>query len=467
MDYDVLILGGGIIGCAAAYELSKYNLNIALIEKDYDIADDLSSVHTAIVYDGAEASNNLMSSLENLGNGLIEEIALKFNVPFKRIGSLRVAQTDKAVEKLNQIYNRAKQRGIKDIHLIEEEHAKEVEPNLNIPIKKALYSQNTAIISPYDLALAYAEVASDNGVFFRLEETVLNIQNMAKGFKVTTNKNKFTCKVVINTIPSEQYDLNYNNNNNNEEKKKDKKLYYLLSDHDFKGSLGSLVINELDTNGFIFQTPTFSSGTLIAVKSDTILSFDEIIKTSNTILPGLTKRNINHMFSDEFNVDSMLIDESEISKGYISITGSHYGEVTIAPTLSQMLCETIVNNLKCTLKKNFIDKRREYYRFKDLSNKEINEIIKLDPRYGKIICLCNMISEGEIVDAIRRPLGARTVEGVKRRTGATFGNCHGSYCINKVIDILSREMDKKTTDIVKDSKGSKVLTARIKEFDGV
>ena len=465
MDYDILILGGGVIGCAAAYELSKYNLNIALIERDYDIADDLSSVHTAIVYDGSEASNDLMSSLENMGNGLIEEIATKFNVPFKRIGSIRIAQTDKAVEKLNNIYERSKKRGIKDIHLIEEEHAKELNGNLNIPIKKALYSQNTAIISPYDLALAYAEVASDNGVFFRLEETVLNIQKAAKGFKVTTNKNKFTCRVVINTIPNEQYDLNYNSNGN--KKQKDKKLYYLLLDHDFKDTVGSLVINELDTNGFIFQTPTFSSGTLIAVKSDVILNLDQIIKIGNTILPNLSKDDVNHMFSDEFNIDSMLIDESEISKGYISVTGSHYGEVTIAPALSQMLCETIVNNLKCTLKKNFIDKRREYYRFKDLSNKERNEIIKLEPRYGKIICLCNMVSEGEIVDAIRRPLGARTVEGVKRRTGATFGNCHGSYCINKVIEILAKELNKKSTDIVKDSKGSKVLAARIKEFDGV
>ncbi|WP_286908048.1 NAD(P)/FAD-dependent oxidoreductase [Clostridium sp. UBA1652] len=465
MDYDILILGGGVIGCAAAYELSKYNLNIALIERDYDIADDLSSVHTAIVYDGSEASNNLMSSLEYMGNELIEEIALKFDVPFKRIGSMRIAQTDKSVEKLNKIYDRAIKRGIKDIHLIEEEHAKELNGNLKVPIKKALYSQNTAIISPYDLALAYAEVAADNGVFFRLEETVLNIQKAAKGFRVTTNKNKFNCRVVINTIPSEQYDLNYNTNA--EEKRKDKKLYYLLLDHDFKDTVNSLVINELDTNGFIFQTPTFSSGTLIAVKSDVTLTLDEIIKTSNTILPNLSKKDVNHMFSDEFNVDSMLIDESEISKGYISVTGNHYGEVTIAPALSQMLCETIVNNLKCSLKKNFVDKRRDYYRFKDLSNKERNEIIKLEPRYGKIICLCNMISEGEIVDSIRRPLGARTVEGVKRRTGATFGNCHGSYCINKVIDILSKELNKKSTEIVKDSKGSRVLAARIKEFDGV
>lgn len=464
MDYDVLILGGGIIGCAAAYELSKYNLNIALIEKDYDIADDLSTVHTAIVYDGAESSNELMASLENIGNGLIEEIAKKFNVPFKRIGSMRIAETEKSEQRIDKIYNRAKERGIADIHIIDEKKAKELNHNLSVPIRKALYSKNTAIISPYDLALAYAEVASENGVFFRLEETVLDINTMSKGFRVTTNKNKFTCRVVINTIPGEQYDLSKNKHIENEI---DKKLYYLLLDNDFKDTCDCLVINELDTNGFIFQTPTFSSGTLIAVKSDETLGLDEIVKASNTLLPNLSKKNINHIFSDEFNLDSMLIDESELAKGYMRVTGDHYGEVTIAPALSKTICDTIVKNLKCSSKKNFIDKRREYYRFNELSNDEINELIKLQPKYGKIVCLCNMITEGEIVDAIRRPLGARTVEGVKRRTGATFGNCHGSYCINKIVNILANELDKKITDIVKDSKSSKVLGARIKEFDEV
>ena len=120
-----------------------------------------------------------------------------------------------------------------------------------------------------------------------------------------------------------------------------------------------------------------------------------------------------------------------------------------------MLCDTISSSLNCKLKKNFIDKRREFYRFREMNRNEINEVIKLDKRYGKIICMCNNVSEGEIVDSIRRPLGARTVKGVKRRTGAGFGNCHGSYC---------NELDKKITDIVDDSKNSNIISGRIKEF---
>ena len=175
MDYDVLVLGGGIIGCAAAYELSKYNLNIAVIEKEYDIADDISFVNTAIVYDGSETSNNVMSGLEYIGNILLEDLCSRFNVPFKRIGALRVVNDENGVLKLKEMYDRTVKRGIDGICLINGDEVKKIEPNINTDIKKGLYSKNVAIVAPYDLAIAYAEVASENGVNFRLEEEVLNI----------------------------------------------------------------------------------------------------------------------------------------------------------------------------------------------------------------------------------------------------------------------------------------------------
>ena len=205
MDYDVLVLGGGIIGCAVAYELSKYNLNIAVIEKEFDIADDISFVNTSIVYDGSETSNNVMAGLEYIGNILLEDLCEKFNVPFRRIGSLRVVNDDNGVVKLKEMYERAIRRGIDGVYLIDPDEVYEIEPNINTEVKKGLYSQNVGIVAPYDLAIAYAEVAFDNGVNFRLEEEVLTIQNVTKGFRVVTNKNKFSCKVVINTIANEIY----------------------------------------------------------------------------------------------------------------------------------------------------------------------------------------------------------------------------------------------------------------------
>ena len=470
MDYDVLVLGGGIIGCAVAYELSKYNLNIAVIEKEYDIADDVSFVNTSIVYDGSETSNNVMAGLEYIGNILLEDLCEKFNVPFKRIGSLRVVNDDNGVVKLKEMYERAIRRGIDGVYLIDPDEVYEIEPNINTEVKKGLYSQNVAIVAPYDLAIAYAEVAFDNGVNFRLEEEVLTIQNVTKGFRVVTNKNKFSCKVVINTIANEIY---INEKGVVEEKDSEdginsfKNMSYILLDDNYENKLQRIVTKTFDKDTFVVSTPVLNGGSLIGIKSIEKTSLDDNLQYASKLLKGLDKSNINNLFRESYDKDSIVVDDQKIDKGYISVIGTHYGKVTLAPAIAKMLCDTISSNLNCRLKKNFIDKRREFYRFREMDRNEINEVIKLDKRYGKIVCMCNNVSEGEIVDSIRRPLGARTVKGVKRRTGAGFGNCHGAYCNEKIIQILSRELDRKFTDIVDDSKNSNIISGRIKEFKDI
>ncbi len=470
MDYDVLVLGGGIIGCAAAYELSKYNLNIAVIEKEYDIADDISFVNTAIVYDGSETSNNVMSGLEYIGNILLEDLCSRFNVPFKRIGALRVVNDENGVLKLKEMYDRTVKRGIDGICLINGDEVKKIEPNINTDIKKGLYSKNVAIVAPYDLAIAYAEVASENGVNFRLEEEVLNIEKINKGFRVATNRNKFTCKVVINTIADEIY-INekgvVKEKNSEAEEDSFKNMSYILVDSKYKNKLNNVVTQTFDKDTFVVSTPVINGGSLIGVKSIEKTSLEDNLSYVGVMLKDLNKSIINNLFRESYDKDSIVVDDSEIDKGYISIIGTHYGKITLAPALAKMICDTLTNNLNCTLKKNFIDKRREFYRVRQMNREELNEAIKVDGRYGKIICNCNNVSEGEIVDCIRRPLGARTVKGVKRRTGAGFGNCHGSYCNEKIISILARELDKKITDIVDDSKNSKIIYSRIKEFKDI
>lgn len=470
MDYDILVLGGGIIGCAVAYELSKYNFNIAVIEKNYDIADDISFVNTSIVYDGSETSDNIMAGLEYIGNSLLQETCEKFKIPFKKIGALRVVNDDNGVKKLEEMYDRAKNRGIEGVYLIDDKDIYDIEPNINNNVKKGLYSENVAIIAPYDLAIAYAEVASDNGVNFRLEEEVISIQNIAKGFIVNTSKNKFKCKVVINTTPDEIY-IEKNgivvDKETYEDEDKFKNMSYLLVDNNYNNKLSKIVIETFDKNTFVLSSPTITDGSLIGIKSVNKTSLDDNLNYANNLLNDLKNSNISNLFRESYNKDSMLIDDTDIDKGYIRVTGTHYGKITIAPAIANMLCETLSKNLNCTLKKNFIDKRREFYRFREMNKKEINEIIALDNKYGKVICACNTVSEGEVVDCIRRPLGARTVQGVKRRTGAGFGSCQGSYCNEKIINILSRELNKKVTEIVDDSKKSKVVVGRIKEFTEV
>ncbi|SCJ94588.1 hydroxyglutarate oxidase [uncultured Clostridium sp.] len=470
MDYDVLVLGGGIIGCAAAYELSKYNLNIAVIEKEYDIADDISFVNSAIVYDGSETSNNVMAGLEYIGNILLEDLCEKFNVPFKRIGGLRVVNDDNGVIKLQEMHERAIKRGIDGVHLIDSDEVYKIEPNINKGIKKGLYSQNVALVAPYDLALSYAEVASDNGVIFRLEEEVLNIMNIAKGFKVITNKNKFTCRVVINTIANEMFINESGVVQEKDELEKEntfKNMSYILVDDSYKNKLSRIITQTFDKDTFVVSTPVLNGGSLIGIKSIEKTSLDDNISYAVRLLKDLDKDSINNLFRESYDKDSIIVDDSRIDKGFISVTGTHYGKITLAPAIAKMLCDTLTNTLKCSQKKHFIDKRRESYKFREMNKDERNEVIKVDNRYGKMICLCNNVTEGEIVDSIRRPLGARTVKGVKRRTGAGFGSCHGAYCNEKIVSILARELGKNVTDIVDDSKDSRIISGRIKEFEDI
>lgn len=460
MDYDVLILGGGIVGCAVAYELSKYNINIALIEKDYDVADDISFINTAVIYDGSETSNDMMAKLENVGRKLIEKHCKKFNVFFEKTGALRIASNNSQKFKLDSMYNRAKQRGIEGIHLIEndKELLYKIEPNLSIDVNKAFYSENVAVISPYDLAISYAEVAADNSVNFKLEEEVVDIQSLVSGFKVTTNKNKFTCKVVVNTIPDE---ISFNH----VEKEYDyKNMNYIMFENKSENKLKTILIDEIDDTTFVINNPKLQNGNLIGIKSNHILSLEEGIDMCESIFPEAKKDFVSNMFAEVYNKDIMIIDDSKLDNGYIKITGTHYGKITIAPAIALKIKNTLKDSLNIIRKKDYIDKRREVYRLKELSMEERNEVISVDKRYGNIICVCNNISEGEIVDSIRRPLGARTVEGVKRRTGIGRGNCNGSYCDIKIIKILAREMDKNILEIVEDSKESNIISSRIKEF---
>jgi len=464
MDYDVLILGGGIIGCAVAYELSKYSLNIAVIEKDYDIADDIALINSAVVYDGIETKNTLAAKLELMGNNMFDEITSKFNVPFKRTGGLIVATNEKEEQKIIKMYERALKRGVGGIKLLDSNTVYEMEPNLNIKVIKAIHSDNIGVVCPYDLAISYAEIAFDNGVNFKLEEEVIDIKKISKGFKVETNKNKFTCRMVINTTPRNKYSID---NNNEEVINNVFYLKYFLLERDFKGIFSNILFTISEEGERAFTIPSMHGNTIAALNTKENLSYDKSIKRVSSLINGVKDENITSFYQSFFYKNDVLIDDSSVDKGYIKVSAKHYGEVTMTPAIAKIICETIVNNMKCKLKKDFNDKRREFYRFRDLSDKEKDEIIKLDKRFSKIVCLCQMITEGEIVEAIRRPLGARTLEGVKRRTGVTLGSCQGAYCTNKIISILARETNKNITDIVKDSKNSKMILSRIKEFDGV
>ncbi|WP_244834167.1 FAD-dependent oxidoreductase [Clostridium sp. BJN0001] len=466
MDYDVLILGGGIIGCAIAYNLSKYNINIALIEKKSDIADDISVANTAVIYDGAETDDDIMASLEKCGMEIIKNDCKKFDVYYKKTGAFRISKDKTEVNKIDKILNRAVGRNIKGVSIKYPEDIKKIDPNFNINVNNALYSENVSVINPYDLTISYAEVAADNNVTFKLEEKVINIKSISQGFKVTTNKNKFTCKIVINTIPSEFCE---NIDKDDTYKSLDRKMNYILFNNmDNAHMPDSVIINDINSNLFIISIPTSSKATLIGIKGKKQKpTLNESINYAKQIFGNIKPEQILNVFTENYGKDNIRIDNSNIDEGYIKVTGSHYSKITIAPAIASIIEKNLKNKINITLKKDYVDKRRETYVFNNMTNEERNNIIKIDKRYGNIVCTCHNITEGEIIDSIRRPLGARTLKGVKRRTGISIGNCNGSYCNMKIMKILAREMDTSLINIVEDSADSQIITSKIKQFNEI
>lgn len=462
MDYDVLILGGGMIGCAVAYELSKYNLNIAVIEKDYDIGSDAALINTATIYDGLECTDTISSSLIRKGNLMFDEYVEKFNVPFKRVGSLYIAKDENQKKYIEDMYSRAKEKNINEVKLLNRDESKRIEPNISDDVIKSLYIPNTGVVCAYDLALAYGEIAFDNGVKFKLEEEVLNIEKMSKGFKVETTRNKFTCKIVINTTSEKELGKELNTDKIEEGRKNNLKYFVLNKKYD---SLFSNIIFDIHSNERRYIRPTMDGKIIGAFSTEKSVNYDMVIDKLSSLIGKIDGHKIKMVLDWSLYDEPVVIDDSLSEKGYLNIRAKHFGKVTMTPAIGEIVCKMVVNNFNCILKKDFIDKRREYYRFKDLSNNERNNLIKVDNKYGKIICLCEGVTEGEIVDAIRRPLGARTVEGVRRRTNSGLGSCRGAYCNEVISEILARETNKPITYIVKNTKNSKVALSRIKEFD--
>lgn len=464
MNYDIIILGGGIVGCSIAYELSKYNFNIALLEKEYDVVDKISFVNTSIIYDGSETFNDSMANLEKTGSKLVQDACRKFNVEYNKVGALRISNTKKGIGKLEHLYRLSLKREIGNVFLINEKEIYKIEPNLKIRVKNALFSKDVAIANTYDLAIAYGEVAADNGVRFKFEEEVKKINKNNGIFTVITNRHRFKCKIVIDTILDDIYiDEKSSNMINN---KSPQYMNYLLLGDNILDPLNRIVINDLDEDEFIVNIPNISGGSIVGIKNNTNLKIKEGINFANTILPDIDYTNISNVYNKN-KKNLIVLDESHIENGYIKVKGSHYAKDTVAPAIAVKVADDIIKNTNTKLKNGFNDKRRQFFRFRNLDNEQRNKLISFDNRYGNIICICNQVTEGEIVEAIRRPLGARTVDGVKKRTGAGIGSCYGTYCSREIINILAREIGKSPTEIVEDSKESKIWVSRIKEFNRV
>ena len=466
---DIIVIGAGVVGCSIARELSKYNLDVLVVEKNSDVSEGISKGNSGIVHAGYnEKIGTLKAKLNIEGNKIFDDLSRDLQFPFKRNGAFILAFSDEEMKTLESLKENGEKLGVEGLEILTREEALNIEPNLNKEIVGVLNVKTSGIVSPYEMTIALAENAAENGVEFKLNSKVTNIEKISEGYKVTlNNKELVSGKIIINASGLEGAFLNNLVSMSKREINPVKGEYCL-----FDKVAGAMI------NKTLFQvpnklckgvlvTPTAEGNLLVgpnAVEGKTLETsregIDEILDKSKKSLEELPVARILNTFSGirpKTKGGDFIIEEVEDAKNFINVIGIDSPGLTAAPAIGVYVVNMIKERLDLVEKKNFKKTREKIVRFAELSLEEKNKLIKEKPAYGHMVCKCEFVTEGEIVEAIHRPIKALTVDAIKRRTRASMGGCQGIGCTLPISKILSRELGIDISDINKNSEGSPVI----------
>ncbi len=475
--YDVVIIGAGIIGTFVARNLSKYHLKVLVVDKENDISNGTTKANSAIIHAGYDAMpGSLKARLNVEGNPMFDRICEELEVPFKRIGSLVVAFNSNEIDRLEEIYNRGIENGVPEMRIINRKELKKIEPNILDNAIGALYAPTAGIVGPWELAIGLMENAMDNGVELSLNSEVLKIIKKEDTYKVITNKEEIDTRYIVNAAG-----LYGDKIHDMVSAPKFKIIPRRGQDYLFDKSAGHLV------NSIIFQCPTkLGKGVLVLPTAHgnllvgpnaeeiedkdnvetTDASLDYIRESSQKAVKNIPFREVIRTFSGNRATPEgrdFIIEEDKDAKGFIDVGGIESPGLSASPAIGKYVADllrTIDGNFK--EKENFNPRRKPVIHFMELTDEEKKVLIKKDSKYGRIICRCENISEGEIVDSIHRNGGGKTIDGIKRRVRPGSGRCQGGFCQPKVMEILARELDIDITRVVKDAPGSNVALYKTK-----
>ncbi|WP_105616593.1 NAD(P)/FAD-dependent oxidoreductase [Vallitalea okinawensis] len=478
--YDVAVIGTGIIGTFIARELSKYQLKILMIDKENDIANGTTMANSAIIHAGYDAKADKNKGKFNApGNKMYEKLCDELDVPFKKIGSLVIGFDEEDQNTIKELYKNGLENDVEGMEILNKEQVLEMEPNLNDTVTGALYAPSAGIISPFEMAIALAENAMDNGAELILNSEVTDIKKVDNGYMLEIGDRKVEAQYVINCAGVYADHINNMVASSSFEIKPRKGHYFILDK-----SVGSLVNHVIfqcpsDKGKGILVAPTVHGNILIGPDSEFIDDKENLGTTAErldfirTMALKTTTQIPYHTIIRSFtglrataDIGDFIIEESKEAKGFINVGGIESPGLSAAPAIA----EYVVNLLKeisggMEENENFIATRKKFIRFNELTDEEKAEVIKEDPRYGRVICRCETVTEGEIVDSIHRNAGATTVKGVKKRTRSGMGRCQGGFCSPKVVEILARELGEEMININLDSLDSYILTGKTKEND--
>ncbi|MFX1281546.1 MAG: NAD(P)/FAD-dependent oxidoreductase [Promethearchaeota archaeon] len=478
MIYDVIIIGAGVTGCSIARTLSKYNLKIAVLEKEAEIASGTSKANSGVVHAGYAAQREYTKRYLSIkGNKLYSQAAKELNFPFKRIGSFVVALEDSQIKELEEERKKGIEDGIPGLELIlDKNKIKEMEPTLTDDVVGVLHASSAGLVSPYELTFALADNATINGVKFFRNHEVVKIRHQDYTFTVRTYQGEFKTRNLINAAGlyaakiSSMLGLDYFS-------LIPRKGEYILFDRNAihlnkilfpiptKISKGILVCPTL--HGNTFAGPNAQNITDPEDVSTTTAGLKEILEGGRKLVPSLPLRSSIRNFAGLRAVPEtydFIIDNTDVY-GFINVAGILSPGLTATFAIAEKVVEFLeLLGVKLSIKEDYNPYRPKPERFKDFTKEQLDSKVKEDPRWGRIICRCETIPEMEIINAIHAPVGARTVDGVKFRCRPGMGRCQGGFCRPRVIEILSRELKVPYEQVTKRGEDTNILVGRTKDI---
>ncbi len=474
--YDVVIIGAGVVGAMVARKLSAYQLKICILEKENDVAMGASKANSAIVHAGFDAKEgSLKAKLNVLGNEMMPQVAKELGVPFKNNGSLVIGFNEADRKELEKLLERGVKNGVKGLRILEKDELKQLEPNVNDQVICALYAPTGGIVCPYELTLAAIGNAMDNGADLKLNWKVTDIQKTETGYKLFSDENTLEAKFVVNAAGLYS-DKIANMVGDSSFTVHPRRGEYLLLDKTCGGLVSCTIFRTPSEKGKgILVSPTVDNNLILGPTAVDITDkentettqggFDHIIKETLENVSGVPFNQVITSFCGLRAVGStgdFIITTPQ--PGFINLAGIESPGLTASPAIALLTCNFLQEqSLILSEKEDYNPLREPMHRFRESSIAEKNEWIKKDPAYGKVVCRCETVTEGEILKAIRTNPRPRDLDGVKRRTRAQMGRCQGGFCSPYIIELLSQEENCPYEAITKSGGNSYINLSKTKE----
>ena len=468
--YDVIIIGAGVSGAASAREISRYKVHACVLEKEEDVCCGTSKANSAIVHAGYDAENgSLMAKLNVEGSKMMAKLAKDLDFEFIQNGSLVVCTEKEDRPELEALLERGRKNGVEGLRIVEREELAAMEPNISDEAVAALYAPTGGIVCPFNLNIALAENAFANGVEFQFNTEVEGIEKIEGGFRLKTSQGVYEAKCVVNAAGVYADKIH---NMVSEEKMRiiPRRGDYYLLDKTAGGHVTRTIFALPNKYGKgVLVSPTVHGNLIVGPTAidiedkegvnTTREGLDEAAEKSARTVKNVPLRQVITSFAGLRAHEAgheFIIGELKEAPGFVDCAGIESPGLTSSPAIGRMVADTVKEILGLEEKEDFIATRKGVLNPEKLSLEERNALIKKQPAYGNIICRCEMVTEGEILDAIHRPLGAKSLDGVKRRTRAGMGRCQAGFCSPRTMEILSRELKLDMEKITK-SGGSSVI----------